>query len=110
MKVFLVEVFIGWNGHSYKDKNFFALHHYALVMAKNTESAEEKALEALKDYVEGIEKASVIKVESARELKCDDWLILWKYDDHGEPVMISDVGAFDNASYSKEGECEGGRS
>ncbi len=106
MKVFLVEVFIGWNGHSYRDKKFFALHHYALVMAENAESAEAKTLEALNDYVDGIGKASVIKVESVRELKCDGWLVLWKYDDHGEPAIISDVGAFDNASYSEKGECE----
>ena len=110
MKVFLVEVFIGWNGHSYKDKNFFALHHYALVMAKDAESAKVTALETLKDYGGDIEKASVIKVESVTELKCDGWLILWRYNAHGEPVMISDVGAFDNASYSKEGECKEGRS
>lgn len=106
MKVFLVKVFIGWNGHSYKDKNFFALHHYALVMVEDAESAIEKALDALKDYVDDIEKASVINVMRVDELKCDDWLVLWKYDDRGKPVMISDVGAFDNASYSKEGECE----
>lgn len=110
MKVFLVHIVVGWNGYSYRDPHYFSLHHYVLVMAKGPKSAEKKALEALEEYVAYIEKASVTRVLDITELKCDGWLVLWKYDDKGKPVLISDVGALDNADYSKTGECEEGRS
>jgi|GEM_PF-5116474 len=109
MKVFLVHVVVGWNGYSYRDPHYFSLHHYVLVMAKGPKSAEEMALKALEDYVDNIEKATKIQVLDVTELKCDDWLVIWKYNDNGEPELICDVGALDNADYSKRGKCEEAR-